>query len=169
MKKGIICTILTTISINLYAQVRDVLPVKIRSSIADKVSLYTQYVHRDTMAVFSIKIVIRPPGGLDRVVFSTGVPHRADSLLQIEFDKMDVDWSQLYDSTDLTGIINIILPVLKTFDLPSDKSTLNMNYDAIANMYLNSFTFPLDERKWSKSSTILCSPLIIRQRGPSHM
>lgn len=170
MKTRLILVVLAHfLVVNLFGQGKDILPEKLENTITDKLALYTQYIHKDTIAVYAVKIVIRPPGGLDKIVFSTGVPHRADSLLQIDFENIGIDWTQLYDSTDLTGVINIIIPVLKTFDVPSDTSTLKtLSFDMIARIYENALTFPIEERKWTKSSTILCKPLIIRQRGPSH-
>jgi hypothetical protein len=170
MKRRMVLGILSLLfTSTVFAQEKDILPVKMEETIFEKLALYTQYVHKDTISVYAVKIVIRPPGGFDRIVFSTGAPHRTDSLLQQEFQHIDVDWSQLYDSTDLTGVINIIIPVLKIFDVPSDKTTLNsLSFDMIARIYQNAFTFPAEERKWTKSSTILCKPLIGKQIGFHH-
>lgn len=160
--------ILCFLNLSLYGQDKDILPVEMQRTIFQKISDYTHFVLKDTISIYAVKIVIRPPGGLDRIVFSTGAPHRTDSILQKEFQNIGIDWSQLYDSTDLTGVINIIIPVLKTFDVPSDTITSkSLSFDLIAQIYKNALEFPAEERKWSKSSTILCKPLISRQKGPN--
>lgn len=155
------------VSIKLHGQDKDILPVEMQRAIHLKISDYTHFVRKDTISMFAVKISVKPPGVLDRIVFSNGAPHRTDSILQIEFQKLDIDWSQLYDSTDLTGVINIIVPVIKTFDVPADTLTIHtLSFDRIAEIYERAFSFPIEERKWNKSSTILSKPLISRQKGP---